>query len=345
MHRKIRPVAWLILLSIVVSGVAARGADTRVDFLKLIDRPRVALEPQVMEPTTKDGTTEVRFSFASEVSQRVPGIMLSGSSSQSRRPVVIVLHGTGGTKEGELPLMRDLVAKGFAAVAIDGRYHGQRTKSGKGSAEYQDAILRAWRDPGHEHPFYFDTAWDVMRLIDYLQTRDDIDAKRIGLIGISKGGIETWLSAAVDPRVGVAVPCIGVQSFKWALDNDAWRARIGTIQKAFDSAVKDAGIATPDAAFVHQFYEHVCPGIDGEFDGPSMLPLIAPRPLLVINGETDDRNPLPGLKLCTDAAEQAYHAAGADDHFVVRIEVKTGHKVTPESQREAIDWFARWLKP
>src|SRR4051812_1074923 len=204
MHRKNRPVAWLILLSVVLSaGAAARGEDTRVDFLKLIDRPRVAPEPQVAEPTTKDGITEVRFSFASEVSQRVPGIMLSGSSSQSRRPVVIVLHGTGGTKEGELPLMRDLVAKGFAAVAIDGRYHGQRTKSGKGSAEYQDAILRAWRDPGHEHPFYFDTAWDVMRLIDYLETRDDIDAKRIGLIGISKGGMETWLSAAVDPRVGV----------------------------------------------------------------------------------------------------------------------------------------------
>jgi len=35
----------------------------------------------------------------------------------------------------------------------------------------------------------------------------------------------------------------------------------------------------------------------------------------------------------------------ADDHFVVRIEAKTGHKVTPESQREAIEWFARWLKP
>ena len=44
-----------------------------------------------------------------------------------------------------------------------------------------------------------------MRLIDYLETRDDIDPRRIGLMGFSKGGIETYLAAAADPRVAVAV--------------------------------------------------------------------------------------------------------------------------------------------
>ena len=55
------------------------------------------------------------------------------------------------------------------------------------------------------------------------------------------------------------------------------------------------------------------------------------------------RTPLPGLKLCTDAAQRAYHDAGADDRFVVRIEPHTAHKVTPESQQAAIEWFAKWL--
>src|SRR5205085_11830097 len=119
------------------------------------------------------------------------------------------------------PLMRKLADKGFLAVAIDARYHGARTKAGKGSTEYQQAILRAWREPGREHPFFFDTVWDVMRLIDYLQTRDDVDARRIGLTGISKGGIETYLAAAADVRIAAAVPCIGVQSFNWALEHDA----------------------------------------------------------------------------------------------------------------------------
>ncbi len=45
----------------------------------------------------------------------------------------------------------------------------------------------------------------------------------------------------------------------------------------------------PDAAFVRKFYDRIVPEIYGEFDGPSMLPLIAPRPLLVVNGDSDAR--------------------------------------------------------
>ncbi|MGA2233682.1 MAG: alpha/beta hydrolase, partial [Tepidisphaeraceae bacterium] len=193
--------------------------------------------------------------------------------------------------------------------------------------------------------FFFDTVWDVSRLIDYLQTRDDVDAKRIGLYGVSKGGIETYLTAAVDTRVAVAVPCIGLESFRWADENDSWHSRIGTIQTAFDAAAKEAGVAKPDGDFLHQFYSRVAPGIDGEFDGPSMAPLIAPRPLMTINGEIDPRTPLPGLKLCTDAAAAAYRAAGVEDHFLVRIQPKTAHHVNPDSQAAAVDWFVKWLKP
>ena len=60
-----------------------------------------------------------------------------------------------------------------------------------------------------------------MRLLDYLMTRPDVDAARIGVIGFSKGGMESYLAAAIDERITVAVPCIGVQSFRYALDHDA----------------------------------------------------------------------------------------------------------------------------
>ena len=48
------------------------------------------------------------------------------------------------------------------------------------------------------------------QLIDYLETRDDVDPMRIGAIGISKGGVETYFAAAADTRIVVAVPCIPV---------------------------------------------------------------------------------------------------------------------------------------
>jgi dienelactone hydrolase len=260
--------------------------------------------------------------------------------------VVIVLHGTGGNKEGQRSLLGELARDGFVAVAIDGRYHGARAKGGKEarSTEYVGAILRTFRT-GKEHPFFFDTAWDVMRLIDYLETRSDVDPKRVGAIGFSKGGIETYLAAAADPRIAVAVPCIGMQSFRWAIENDSWQSRIGTVQAAFDVAAKDSGVANPGADFVRTFYDRIAPGIYGQFDGPAMVPLIAPRPLLAINGEVDPRTPMPGLKQCADAARAAYKAAGADQHFVLHVQPNTGHKVLPESMTLAREWFVRWLKP
>jgi cephalosporin-C deacetylase-like acetyl esterase len=339
--------AFLIEVAFARAGEIAKDKDIRADFLKMIDRPRVpaaAVEIAAVA-TTQPAEDELYFTYSSDAKNRVPGILVrTVGKASGKKPVVILLHGTGGKKEDELPLMRKLAAKGFIAVAIDGPYHGERTKAGKGSDEYQAAILRAWHDQ-KEHPFFFDTVWDVMRLIDYLQTRGDVDGSRIGLYGVSKGGIETYLTAAVDPRVSVAVPCIGMESFQWAVENNSWKSRIGTIQHAFDSAAKEANVEAPGAEFVHQFYERVAPGLDREFDGPAMAPLVAPRALLLINGEVDPRTPAAGLKLCTDAAESAYRAAGASDHFAVRIQPKTGHKVNPDSQDAAVEWFVKWLKP
>jgi dienelactone hydrolase len=313
----------------------------RADFLRVVEHPRVALAPQVEPIPNTNGLAQFHFSFMSDARDRVPGILFEQKNSPGRHPVVIAMHGTGGSTANMAALCRKLAERGFIAVAIDGRYHGER-KSARGNADYHAAIVRAYRGGGG-HPLYFDTVWDVMRLVDYLQTRDDVDAARIGLIGISKGGIETYLAAAADPRIAVAVPCIGVQSFSWALKHDAWSGRIATIQEAFNTIAKDEGVAKPDTAFVKNFYDRVIPGIDGEFDGPEMLKLIAPRPLLVINGDSDEHTPLPGLQECVAAAKVAY--ACAPEKFSVIIQKNSGHMVKPESERAAIEWFVKWLRP
>jgi pimeloyl-ACP methyl ester carboxylesterase len=89
----------------------------------------------------------------------------------------------------------------------------------------------------------------------------------------------------------------------------------------------------------------VAPGIYSEFDGPAMLPLIAPRPLLAINGDSDARTPGPGLMECVAAAKKAYAQAGAADKFELLLEPNTGHKVNPEAWEAAVKWLVRWLKP
>ena len=342
-HDDVKRILPLLLCVVACCLAGCAHSDSRADFLKLIDRPRVALTPQVEPLPTTNGLVQFHFNFASDAQNRVPGVLLVSTNFSGRRPVVIALHGTRGSTANMMALGRKLAERGFIAVAMDARYHGER-KSGKGQNDYHNAIVRAWRGSG-EHPFYYDTVWDVMRLVDYLQTRADVDPARIGLLGISKGGIETYLAAAADPRIAVAVPCIGVQSFRWALENNRWQGRIATIQAAFDAAAKDAGVAKPDAKFVKSFYDRVVPGIAGEFDGPKMLPLIAPRPLLVINGDADEHTPLPGVEECVTAAKQAYAAKGAENNFAFIRQKKTAHQVRPESERAAIEWFVKWLQP
>jgi hypothetical protein len=65
-----------------------------------------------------------------------------------------------------------------------------------------------------------------------------------------------------------------------------------------------------------------------------MLPLIVPRPLLVINGDSDVRTPGTGVLECADAAGRVYRRYGAEEKFVLHLQ--TGQKVTPAALQLAI---------
>jgi dienelactone hydrolase len=340
--------AFLLGLSWSLVALADNVGETRAAYLQVIDRPRVALQPELAELPAVEGFKKWHFWIHADATERVPGYLVLPDPERfaGRRPVVIALHGTGGAKEsGEIAgIVLRAARAGFIGVAIDGRFHGERIQAGTGTAEYNAAITRAFKT-GEGHPFYYDTTWDVMRVVDYLATRKDVDATRIGLTGISKGGIEAYLTAAAEPRIAATVAYIGVQGFKWALDNGQWRARIATIQSGFNGAATAAGRSPDSVEFVREFYARVVPGIDGRFDGPAMLPLIAPRPLLVVNGDSDANTPLAGVRLAVNAARPAYSAANAAEKLELVIQENTAHRVNPESVDAGIAWFVRWLKP
>lgn len=332
------------LPAVVVGDIDIKA--TRAAFLALIDTARVPLAATSTPGPAVGEFRQERFAFDAAPGIRVPGRLLAMGSTSRRRPVIIVMHGTGGSKDdsGTTALMTRAASAGFIAVGIDGRFHGERAKANAGSTEYVEAMLRTYRT-GVGHPFLYDTVWDVMRLIDYLATRSDVDPARIGMTGISKGGMETYLTAAMDERVAVAAPGIGLQSFRWAIDHEAWQSRVGTFQQAIDAAAKDAGVGVVDAAFVRRFYDKVAPGIYGQFDGPAMVQLIAPRPLLAVNGDSDARTPVGGLEDCQASAVARYGELGVSERFVLHLQPRTAHVFTPAGQQMAIDWFARWLKP
>ena len=338
------------LVAVLVLGAAVYaqpvdGSRVRAAFLQMIDRPRVPLAPVTRPRSDASAYRAEEFSFASEAGERVPGIFIKAASAAGRRPAVIFLHGTGSRKEEFLAIMRTFAGRGFAAAAIDARHHGSRiaASNAPANAQYYAAMLETYRS-GKRRPYLYDTVWDVMRLVDYLETRADVDPTRIGLMGLSKGGTEAYIAAAMDPRIAAAVPIIAVQGFRWALENNQWQARIGTFAPAVQGAAQDEGVPV-DAAFVRRFYDRVVPGIYGDYDAGSMLAMTAPRPVLVINGDSDALTPLPGVQEAVSMARTIYTKMGAADRLGLYLQPNAGHVVTPVAELVMADWFVRWLKP
>jgi fermentation-respiration switch protein FrsA (DUF1100 family) len=326
-------------------------AQVKAAFLKLLDRPKVPLDVQITATKNLgDGVVVEHLTFASEKKngtvERVPTLVLRPAKIDGKLPAVIVLHGTGGSKDGMVAFMKELVKRKIIGVAIDARYHGGRAGGAKGAAAYNEAITRAWlTKPGEpmEHPFYYDTCWDLWRLADYLETRPDVDAKKLGMIGFSMGGIQTWLAASVDDRIRVTVPAIAIQSFRWSLENDQWQGRANTIKQVHQQAAKDVGEPKVNQKVCREVWTKIIPGILDQFDCPSMVRLFAGRPLLILSGTKDGNCPYGGAKLAIAAAERAYEEANAQDHLSVIVE-EVGHTVTPKQRTAALDWFEKWLK-
>jgi dienelactone hydrolase len=277
----------------------------------------------------------------------VPILIVRPDDDSLRRPLVIVLHGTGGSKEQQRDWLARLARRGMIGLAIDARYHGERSGGAHAADAYVAAITAAWKTkPGEpqEHPFYFDTVWDLWRLLDYVVERPDVDPQRIAMIGFSMGGIQTWLAASVDERVRVAVPAISVQSFRWSLEHERWQGRAGTIMATHRAAAVDLGEPDVNQKVCRVLWSKIIPGILDEFDCPSMLRLFVSRPLLIVSGELDPNCPLPGAQIAFAAAEQAYREAGASDRLQIDVGAGVGHQVTGPQEKVILNWLDRWLR-
>ena len=69
----------------------------------------------------------------------------------------------------------------------------------------------------------------------------NVDETRVGVSGVSLGGMYAWLAAAAAPEtIAAAAPLIGAQDFGWALRNERWRARVDSLPPAlFEAAKRD----------------------------------------------------------------------------------------------------------
>ncbi|KAH1253016.1 putative esterase YitV [Glycine max] len=244
-------------------------------------------------------------------------LKLKESDKQRKRPAVVFLHSTNKYKEAVRPLLKAYASRGYIAISVDSRYHGERATS-----------ATAYRD-----------VWDLIKLADYLTHREDVDPSRIGITGISLGGMHAWFAAVADTRYAVVAPLIGVQGFRWAMDNDKWQARVDSIKPLFEVARDDLGKGAIDKEVVEKVWDRIAPGLASQFDSPYSVPTIAPRPLLIVNGAEDPRCPIAGLEIPRAKASWAYGEFDCLDNFKIITEPGVGHQLTRLQVKESSYWF------
>ncbi len=144
------------------------------------------------------GGTEMRqeeLSFLSANGERVFAT-LTLPASKKPVPCVILVHGLGGSRSDMALLTLPLVGKGWATLSIDLPGHGERVQPG-------DKLLPNL-SLSELHRLGASAVIDLRRATDFLESRKEIDPKRLGLVGVSLGAILGADFVATEPRVKAA---------------------------------------------------------------------------------------------------------------------------------------------
>lgn len=311
------------------SACRAALADT-VGFL---DSPLVEPMPQLIEEVDRGDFVRQKLLISTAPHAQMPLYLLIPKGASEPLPVAIAYHGHGyGAKDivglwenGEERLSPDgyhkdfaiaLCRRGFIVAAPEIAAFGER----RTDYGYLDRVM------GQPEPTTCHNAAtyafmlgkslagmrtrDGMRLIDYLETREEVDATRIGVMGISGGGMAAFFHAALDERIKAVVLSGYFSSFKESI-----------------------------LAMNHCTCNFV-PGLLNLGEMVDLAGLILPRPLLVEAGTFDPIFPIQTVRQSVARAQEMCAILGGDPDADVELDEFEGrHRI---SGRRAYDFL--WEK-
>jgi dienelactone hydrolase len=209
-------------------------------------------------------------------------------------------------------------------LAPDACWYGERAAAGPAGAADTADPGRPVQESLHKLDLWLGrTLWgrfvrDDRIALDYLCSRPEVDATRIGATGMSMGSTRSWWLAAVDERVAAAVGVACLTRYQNLIAHGQLRQ--------------------------HGVY-YFAYGLLKHFDSEGVLALIAPRPFLALTGDLDAGSPADGIRVLEDRVGRVYAALGAPERFRSVLYPDVGHSYTPAMRAAMLDWFDRWLRP
>ncbi len=275
---------------------------------------KTPLNVQITGRIEMPGYVIEKIAFESLPKIYVTGNLYLPTEHEAPLPTVIYVCGHAYSPYGAKTVYQrhghTLAKQGYAAFILDpiqiaetfALHHGLLNN------EMYDWYARGYTPAGVE-------VWNVIRALDYLETRPEIDSKRFGITGRSGGAAMSWFSAAVDERLRVAAPVMGISTYA-------------------ANVADNTQVLHCDCMFAVNNRLH---------DMLHQGALIAPRPLWMAHGRLDRLFPVPGYTEFERVIGGLYEAFGRGEAFRNTV-VETAHKDSDFLRAESVRWFDQWLK-
>ncbi|MBI3684719.1 MAG: acetylxylan esterase [Acidobacteria bacterium] len=243
----------------------------------------------------------------------VTGNLYLPKERPGKLPVILYVCGHSGPRQGAKTEYQrhgiSFARNGYACLILDpiqiaetySIHHGVQ------GLRHYDWYARGYTPAGVE-------VWNAIRALDYLASRPEIDIARAGMTGRSGGAAMTWFTAALDDRVRVAAPVMGISTYLANLRENTQSRHC-------------------DCMFVLNFHRH---------EMAHQGALIAPRPLLMAHGSKDNLFPVPGYTKFEELLTRLYASYGRPERFR-NIVVATGHQDSDFLREQALRWFDQHL--
>ena len=270
-----------------------------------LERPRYVIEKVIFESLPQYFVTANLY--RPHEPGRYPGVLLPLGHWEEGKPAVEQIAANLALK-GFVVLAYDPVGQGERLQAYD-----RRLRRSLGGGATDQHILAGAQSLLAGESFARYRIWDAKRALDYLVSRPEVDAAKIGCTGCSGGGTITTYISALDPRITVSAPACYMNTF----------------QLLFAGETGDSEQSIPNF-------------LSSGLDLADYVELFAPKPWLIVS-TVGDFFPLEGARHAYQEASDWYALYGAKDKIAWAI--GPGGHGTPIEDREAIyGWMIRWLK-
>lgn len=247
----------------------------------------------------------------SDVIAGVPILACFKPTDGIQKPLIILSHGFGESKQDLKDQLEMLAEMEYYAVVIDNRGHGDRVEPDFVSQVFQDDKLNIYQ----VRRFIKETADDIPAIIDHLVADEQIDGRRIGMCGVSMGGFVTFRALIIEERIKVAAPIIA---------SPYW-----------DEFPADVPVLTTSEV------EQSLAVYAQEYSPAYYLEWFCPRPILTQIGGKD--NHYNGERVKQFYRELESHYAEEAERVKLIVHEDEGHEFTQPMWLNVIKWFQKYL--